>query len=106
MICPASRFIKCINSRAVVDLPQPDIADDPDRFALGNRERHVIHRAHRLALAEEIAAHRKMFCQAIDLQQRLRGAAAIFDRLKHIDRDSCLVHGINSVCPWRCACRR
>jgi len=26
-----------------------------------------------------------MFCQAVDLQQRLRGAAAILDRLKHID---------------------
>src|SRR6202011_2039141 len=24
MISPASRFIRCINSRAVVDLPQPD----------------------------------------------------------------------------------
>jgi len=85
MISPASRFIRCINSRAVVDFPQPDSPTIPISFTLGDRERHVIHRAHRLALAEEIAAHREMFRQAIDLQQRLRGAAAILDRLKHIE---------------------
>jgi hypothetical protein len=81
-------------------------ADDPDGFTLGDVERHVIDRAHRLALAEQLAAHGKMFCQSIDLQQRLRGAAAILDRLKQFDRCAGFIHGVNSGCPWRCACRR
>ena len=50
-------------------------ADDADGLALGDRERHVVDRAHGLARAEQIAAHRKMLGQAVDLQQRLRRAA-------------------------------
>ena len=49
-------------------------------------ERHIIDRAHRLARAEQLAAHREMFGQPVDLQQRLRRAAAILDRLEHVDR--------------------
>jgi hypothetical protein len=55
---PASRFIRCIKSRAVID------------------------RAHGFAGAEQIAAHREMFGQASDLQQRLRRAADVRDRLQ------------------------
>jgi hypothetical protein len=33
-----------------------------------------------------------MLGQAIDLQQRLRGAADVFNRLKHVDRWAGLIH--------------
>jgi hypothetical protein len=61
------------------------LADDADGFALGDRERDVIDRAHGLALGKQIAAHRKMFCQAVDLQQRLRRAADILDPFQRFD---------------------
>src|SRR3974390_256330 len=67
-------------------------ADDPDCFAFPDRKRNVIDRPHRLARAEEIAAHRKMLGETLDLEQRLRSAAAIFDRLKRFDGWGDLTH--------------
>ena len=57
-------------------------ADDADGFALGDGEGDIIDRAHGLAGAEQIAAHRKMLCEASHLQQRLRRAADVLDRLQ------------------------
>ena len=60
-------------------------ADDPDGFALGDGERDIVDRAHGFAGAEQIAAHREMFGQAVDLQQRLRRAADVRDRFQQFD---------------------
>ena len=57
-------------------------ADDADGFALGDGEGNIIDRAHGFAGAEQIAAHREMLGQAGDLQQRLRRAADVLDRLQ------------------------
>src|SRR5271169_3221251 len=81
--------------------------DDTERFTLGDRERYIVDRAHRLARAEQIAAHREMFGQTIDLEQWLRGAAPVLDRLEQFDRWGDLAHrGTSSGYPWRCAFRR
>jgi hypothetical protein len=58
------------------------LADDTDGFALGDGEGNIIDRADGLAGAEQIAPHREMLGQANDLQQRLRRAADVLDRLQ------------------------
>ena len=80
-------------------------ADDADGLALGDRERDVIDRAHRLARAEQAAADREMLGQADDLQQRLRLAADILDADQGVLLIVSLIV-VSSGCPWRCACRR
>jgi hypothetical protein len=57
-------------------------ADDADGLALGDGKGNIIDRAHGLARTEQIAPHREMLCQAGDLQQRLRRAADVRDRLQ------------------------
>jgi hypothetical protein len=80
-------------------------ADDADGLALHHRKGDVVDRAHGLARAEEIAADGEVFCQALDLEQRLRRAAAVLDRLKHVCGQG-FAHALNSGYPWRCAGRR
>ena len=70
----------------MVDLPQPEFADDSQCLALADREGHIVHRLHGRHLAvEQPATHRKVLAQTFDQEQRLRRAAAIagirFDHL-------------------------
>ena len=72
MMSPASRGIRCISSRAVVDLPQPDSPTMPtvSPLAIENETSSTARTV--LRAAEQVAAHREMLGQAVDLQQRLR----------------------------------
>ncbi len=62
----------------MVDLPQPELADDAKGFALAHGEGDVVHRLHRGDLTpQQSAANREVFAQVVDQQQRLRRPAAI-----------------------------
>ena len=49
---------------AVTDLPQPGLADDPERLALLDREADAVDRAHGALAREEVRA------QVVDFEQR------------------------------------
>jgi len=89
-ISPASRVIRCIKSRAVVDC-RSRFADDPDGLALGDRKNgHIVDRAHGLALAEQLAAQTGKCLSGIDLQQLAARRRRRLDRLKQFG--VCLAH--------------
>ena len=61
-----------------MDLPQPDLADDAERFALADGEGDVVDRLHGGDLTvQQSAANREVLAQVIDQQQWLRRAAAV-----------------------------
>ncbi len=62
----------------MVDLPQPELADDAERFSLAHGEGDVVDRLHRRNLAaEQSTANREVLAQGVDQQQRLRRPTAI-----------------------------
>jgi hypothetical protein len=105
MISPELRGIRCIRRRR--GLATAGLADDADRLALADGESDIVHGAHSLAGREQTAAHREVFCETFDMEQRLRLAADIFEWVEHLVGDfERICHIVSSGYPWRCACRR
>ena len=69
----------------MVDLPQPELADDAKGFALAHGEGHIVDRLHCGDLtAQKSAPNREVLAQVVDQQQWLRRAAAIARISGHI----------------------
>ena len=85
MISPASRFIRCINSRAVVDLPQPDSPTMPtvSPLAIENETSSTARTV--LRLANRSPRTGKCFVSPLTCSSGCAAPPTVLDRLEQFD---------------------